>query len=88
MILRSSLLSLIYLCASAALPAVRAAAQDSVLARPLTLGDAARLGARQSAAAIEARARTDQANARITQSRSDLLPSVSGYVQEAGRTYN
>jgi outer membrane protein len=88
MILRSTLLSLFYLCASAALPAVRAAAQDSVLARPLTLGDAARLGARQSAAAIEARARTDQATARITQSRSDLLPSVTGYVQENGRTYN
>lgn len=88
MISRSSLLSLFYLCVSAALPAVRAAAQDSVLARPLTLGDAARLGARQSAAAIEARARTDQATARITQSRSDLLPSVTGYVQENGRTYN
>jgi outer membrane protein TolC len=88
MTFRSSLRSLVFLCASAALPAVQAAAQDSALARPLTLGDAARLGARQSAAAIEARARTDQANARITQSRSDLLPTVSGYVQENGRTYN
>ena len=65
-----------------------AAAQDSALARPLTLGDAARLGARQNASALEANARTAQANARITQSRSDLLPSISGYAEENGRSYN
>jgi outer membrane protein len=65
-----------------------AAAQDTVLTRPLTLGDAARLGARQNASAIQARYRVDQANARITQSRSDLLPSVSGYVAENGRSFN
>lgn len=83
MITRSLILSLLVVSAASA-----AGAQDSVLSRPLTLGDAARLGARQSAAAIEARARTDQANARITQRRSDLLPSLSGYVEENGRTYN
>ena len=88
MIFRSCLFPLVCLCVVAAVPAVRANAQDSALARPLTLGDAARLGARQSAAAIEARARTDQANARITQSRADLLPKVTGYAQENGRTYN
>ena len=65
-----------------------AAAQDSALARPLTLGDAARLGARQNASALEARARTAQAAARITQSRSELLPSISGYAAENGRSYN
>ncbi|HEV7702652.1 MAG TPA: TolC family protein [Gemmatimonadaceae bacterium] len=65
-----------------------AAAQDSALARPLTLGDAARLGARQNASALEARARTAQAAARITQTRSDLLPTVSGYAAENGRSYN
>ncbi|MEO7038514.1 MAG: TolC family protein [Gemmatimonadaceae bacterium] len=65
-----------------------AAAQDSALARPLTLGDAARLGARQNASALEARARTAQAAARITRSRSDLLPTVSGYASENGRTFN
>jgi outer membrane protein TolC len=65
-----------------------ATAQDTVLTRPLTLGDAARLGARQNASAIQARYRVDQANARITQSRSDLLPSVSGYVAENGRSFN
>ncbi|MDQ2929944.1 MAG: TolC family protein [Gemmatimonadota bacterium] len=64
------------------------AAQDSALARPLTLGDAARLGARQNASALEARARTAQAAARITQSRSELLPSISGYAAENGRSYN
>jgi outer membrane protein len=80
----SRFLSVLLLCCSA----TAGAAQDSLLARPLTLGDAARLGARQSASAIEARARTDQAEARVIQSRSDLLPSVSGYLQENGRTYN
>jgi outer membrane protein len=68
--------------------AATARAQDSVLSRPLTLGDAARLGARQNASAIQARYRAEQANARITQERSDLLPSVSGYVQENGRSFN
>jgi outer membrane protein TolC len=70
------------------LVATTAAAQDSVLTRPLTLGDAARLGARQNASAIQARFRTAQANARITQSRSDLLPSITGYAEENGRSYN
>ncbi|MBA2683013.1 MAG: TolC family protein [Gemmatimonadaceae bacterium] len=68
--------------------AASAAAQDSALARPLTLGDAARLGARQNASALEARARTAQAAARITQSRSNLLPTISGYAAENGRTFN
>jgi outer membrane protein len=68
--------------------ATTAAAQDSALARPLTLGDAARLGARQNASALEANARTAQAAARITQTRSDLLPTISGYGAENGRSYN
>jgi outer membrane protein TolC len=65
-----------------------ARAQDSVITHPLTLGDAARIGARQNAQAIQARYRTAQANARIRQSRSDLLPSVTGYASENGRSYN
>lgn len=68
--------------------AATARAQDSVLSHPLTLGDAARLGARQNASALQARYRAEQANARITQERSDLLPSISGYVQENGRSFN
>jgi len=68
--------------------AATARAQDSVLSHPLTLGDAARLGARQNASAIQARYRAEQANARITQERSDLLPTISGYLQENGRSFN
>ncbi len=55
---------------------------------PLTLGDAARLAARQSALAQGARLRVDEAQARVRQRKADLLPSFSGYVQEAGRTFN
>jgi outer membrane protein len=77
-------LSALLFCAAA----TASAAQDSALARPLTLGDAARLGARQSAAAIESRLRTEQAEARVTQHRSDLLPSITGYAAENGRTFN
>ena len=57
-------------------------------ATPLTLGDAARLAARQSALAQGARLRADEAGARVRQRRADLLPTVSSYVQEAGRTFN
>jgi outer membrane protein len=77
------------LLAAALLASASAArAQDSVITHPLTLGDAARIGARQNAQAIQARYRTEQANARIRQSRSDLLPSVTGYASENGRSYN
>jgi outer membrane protein len=54
----------------------------------LTLGDAARLAARQSAISRGARLRADEAASRVRQRRSDLLPTVSSYVQEAGRTFN
>jgi outer membrane protein TolC len=54
----------------------------------LTLGDAARLAAHQSALAQGGRLRADEAAARVRQRRSDLLPTVSSYVQEAGRTFN
>jgi len=63
-------------------------AQDSVISHPITLGDAARIGARQNAQAIQARYRADQATARIGQSRADLLPSITGYAAENGRSYN
>jgi outer membrane protein len=55
---------------------------------PLTLGDAARLAAHQSALSRGARLRADEAGARVRQRRADLLPMVSSYVQEAGRTFN
>lgn len=54
----------------------------------LSLGEAARLAARQSALAQGARFRADEAQARVRERRADLLPNVSSYVQEAGRTFN
>src|ERR1700682_5568432 len=63
-----------------------AAQQPTAL--PLSLGDAARLAAQHSAMAQGARLRADEAQARVRQRRADLLPTVSSYVQEAGRTFN
>jgi outer membrane protein TolC len=62
------------------------AQQPTVLS--LSLGDAGRLAAQQSALAKGARLRADEAQARVRQRRADLLPTVSSYVQEAGRTFN
>jgi outer membrane protein len=59
-----------------------------VAAIPLSLGDAARLAAHQSALAQGARLRADEAQARVRQRKADLLPTVTSYVQEAGRTFN
>ncbi|MDQ2767399.1 MAG: TolC family protein [Gemmatimonadota bacterium] len=80
----SRLLLVVALLASAS----AARAQDTTVTHPLTLGDAARIGARQNAQAIQARYRADQANARIRQTRSELLPSVTGFAEENGRSYN
>jgi outer membrane protein TolC len=79
---------LLLLVASATTARAQSSAQDSVITRPLTLGDAARIGARLSASAIQAHYRAEQANARITQTRSEILPSVSGYASENGRSFN
>lgn len=65
-----------------------ALAQDTTLRHPLTLGDAARLAAKQSASALAARYRADQAGARVTQTRSVFLPNVSVNAIESGRTFN
>jgi outer membrane protein len=73
--------------ASLALGVHPAVAQDSG-AVALSLGDAARLAAQQSALAQGARLRANEAQARVRQSRADLLPNLSSYVQEAGRTFN
>jgi outer membrane protein len=82
--LGTRIVSVLLLLASAA----PARAQDSAITHPLTLGDAARLAARQNASAIQARYRAEQASARVMQSRSALLPSVSGYAEENGRSFN
>jgi outer membrane protein TolC len=55
---------------------------------PLTIGDAARLAAAQSAPALAARLRTQAAEARVTQKRADLFPTLSTSALESGHTIN
>ncbi len=66
-------------------PAIRA--QDSTVQR-LTLGDAVRIASRQNANVEIAQLRVDEAEARVRERRADLLPNLSSYIQEAGRTFN
>jgi outer membrane protein TolC len=54
----------------------------------LSLGDAAKLAAKQNANVVAARYRAEQADARVTQRRADLLPNVSASALENGRTLN
>lgn len=54
----------------------------------ITLGDAVRLAARQSAAVEGALARVDAAKARVTERRADLLPNISAAAAERGSTIN
>ncbi|AHG89974.1 outer membrane efflux protein [Gemmatirosa kalamazoonensis] len=81
---------------AAALVAGRAASPASLAAQTpttphdtmLTLGQAARLAARQSAAVLAARERSREAAARVTQARSALLPDLSANASRTGRTFN
>lgn len=66
--------------------AQRPATADSTVR--LTLGEAVRIAARQNASVDGARTRVEAAEARVTQKRSDLLPSLSGAVVERGSTIN
>jgi outer membrane protein TolC len=68
--------------------AAQRALQDTALAHPLSLGDAARLASRVSASAQAARYRTAQAEARVTQSRAQLLPDISASALGNGRSFN
>jgi outer membrane protein TolC len=54
----------------------------------LTLGEAARLAAKQSAPAIIAQLQTAEARARVTQKRAELLPSLQTSALESGHTVN
>lgn len=54
----------------------------------LSLGEAAKLAAKQNATVVVARYRAEQADARVTQRRADLLPNVSASALENGRTLN
>jgi outer membrane protein TolC len=68
--------------------AAQAPVQDSTLAHPISLGEAARIAARQSASAVAARYRTEQAQARVGQQRAGLLPTISANAIESGHTTN
>lgn len=72
--------------------AVPLAAQDSTataqLPARLSIGDAARMAARNSAPAQGARIRVAEAQARVRQSRADLLPSLNASASQFRRTAN
>ena len=57
-------------------------------AQPVTLGDAARLAAANSAPALAAQLRTREAEARLKQKKADLLPTLSTTAVESGHTLN
>jgi outer membrane protein TolC len=60
----------------------------AVPAHTLTLGEAARLAARQSAPADQARFRAAAADARVRLARADLLPGISGVLFDGQHTLN
>jgi outer membrane protein len=66
----------------------QAPSRPGAIPRALSLGDAARLAARQSAAAMAARYQAAQASARVTQSRAALLPELSVAGIGNGRSFN
>jgi outer membrane protein len=72
--------------AAIVVPSVTSAQQPQV--RPLTIGDAARLAAAGSAPALAAQLRTREAQARVSQRRADLLPTLSTSALESGHTLN
>ena len=86
----ATVLATVLATALAAAPAIASAQVAPTSAPPiaLTLGDAARLAARQSALTQIANARADQADARITQRRGELLPQLSALVQDGERNFN
>jgi outer membrane protein TolC len=84
-------ISRLFAFAAAILPATLAAQQWTPAAphdTALTLGQAARLAARQSAAVLAAQQRTREASARVRQARAALLPDVSANASRTGRTFN
>jgi outer membrane protein TolC len=82
-----ALATLAFLALSTA-PAAPLGAQDTAAVRPLTLGEAARLAAQQSAQAEGARLRAEQLDARARQRRADLLPSLSALASDGQRTFS
>jgi outer membrane protein TolC len=74
------------LAAALAAPLALGAQQPAV--QKLSLADAVRMAARQSALVAAAGLRTAQAEARVTQSRAALLPNISASAVESGHTIN
>jgi len=80
--------------AAAALALIAATARHAAAQTPaphdttLTLGQAARLAASQSAGTQAARLRSRQASARVTQARAALLPDLSTNASDGARTFN
>lgn len=68
--------------------AARLAEAQEPAPQRLSLGEAVRLAARQSAPAEGARLRAGEARARVTQSRSALLPTLSAGASQGARTFN
>ena len=70
---------------------VRAVSAQEVLPSAplrLTLGEAARMAARQSAQVQGAQYRVEEAEARIRQRRSELIPNLSADATQGGRSFN
>ena len=66
----------------------RLAEAQTTIPRRLTLGDAVRIAARQSAPVQSAQLRAAEAQARVTQARSALLPDLSAGALQSARTFN
>jgi outer membrane protein len=75
-------------CFAGLAPAALVAQTTPVATAPITLGDAARLAAKRNTSAEVARLRADQAEARVSQRRADLMPNVFANALETGRTFN
>jgi len=67
-------------------PAAASAQADSI--QSLSLGEAARLAARQNGTAVAAMYRAEQARGRALETRAALLPHVSGNFSDGQRTFN
>ena len=80
--------TLLVLATLAAGPALAQSTPPVAVPSTLSLGDAARLGARNTASAQTARVRVAEAQARVVQSRSGLFPQLSGSGYQLARTTN
>jgi outer membrane protein TolC len=76
----------LFVALSAHTVAAQEVAADSTVR--LTLGEAVRIAARQNPQVGSARSRLGGAEARVTQRRADLLPSVSVAARQSGSTLN